>query len=159
MIDIRITARPLKPQRTKTDKQHNFARASLGVNPYSRIIIANSAGGGFKVPANDAHEISVKLRGPTGGKIKRNPHHLEQAIKSLAQEVLALNGPESLYRIVGDIAAVYAADREMPANSNSTISAIIECVINMTLPDNEPRSFVAERIVAELRDMELIDKE
>lgn len=107
----------------------------------------------------DAHEISVKLRGPTGGKINRNPHHLEQAIKSLAQEVLDLNGPESLHRIIGDIAAVYAADAGMSANSNSTISAIIECVVNMTLPDNEPRSFVAERIVAELRDMELIDKE
>lgn len=107
----------------------------------------------------DAHEISVKLRGPTGGKIERNPHHLEQAIKSLVQEVLDLNGPESLHRIVGDIAAVYAADMEMPAENNSVISAIVECVVNMKLPEIEPGSFVAERIVAELRDMELIDGE
>ena len=105
----------------------------------------------------DAHEISVKLRGPTGGKINRNPHHLEQAIKSLVQEVLDLNGPESLYRIVGDIAAVYAADAGLPPYPSSVLSKAIECVINMPLSEQVSAVLRADHIVHELRDMDLID--
>lgn len=102
----------------------------------------------------DAHEISVKLRGPTGGKINRNPHHLEQAVKSLVQEVLDLNGPKSLYRIVGDIAAVYAADAGLP---NSVLTRAVECVINMPLSEQVSAVLRADNIVYELRDMNLLD--
>lgn len=49
MIDIRVPVRPTssKPQPVKPRKTHNFPYAGIS----HRILVANNAGGGFKVPA------------------------------------------------------------------------------------------------------------
>lgn len=52
MIDIRIPVRPTssEPRPAKPRKTHNFSYAGFGSIPH-KIIVANNAGGGFKVPA------------------------------------------------------------------------------------------------------------
>lgn len=107
----------------------------------------------------DADMISVKLRQRvTNAKLERRPHHLEQAIKVLAEELMGLNGADSFYRVMGHIASTYAADRDMAPTTESVVACAVEMIVNMPVPDNEPAAFIAARIVAELEDMELINQ-
>jgi len=110
------------------------------------------------IHALDANRISVKLRdGETNAKVPRTPFNLESAIEALAGEALDLNGPESLYRITGAIAALYAADKGSEKGNTPIIDCATELLINMKLPENMPGSFVAIEVLSSLRDMELID--
>lgn len=103
--------------------------------------------------------ISVKLRQRvTNAKLERRPYHLEQAVKALAEELIGLTGAESFYRVMGHLAATYAADRDMPPNTESVVACAVEMIVNMPVPDNEPAAFIAARIVSELEDMELINQ-
>lgn len=109
--------------------------------------------------AVDAHDLRIKLRaGEANAKADRSPYNLEQAIKALALELLDLNGPESLYHVMGDIAAVYAADKGMKPGTESIVSCAVEMVVNMSLPGETIGAEVAAMIVAELEDMELINQ-
>lgn len=51
MIDIRILARPVAPKTKRPPQHHDFKYAAEGHAPPKSLIIANNAGGGFKVPA------------------------------------------------------------------------------------------------------------
>ena len=107
----------------------------------------------------DADMISVKLRQRvTDAKLGRRPHHLEQAIKALAEELIGLNGPPSIYRVMGHLASIYAADRDMAPTTESVVACAVELIVNMPVPGNEPAAFIAARIVTELEDMELINQ-
>lgn len=52
MIDIRIPARPAAPKSKRPPQpDHQFKYAAEGHAPHKLLIIANNAGGGFKVAA------------------------------------------------------------------------------------------------------------
>lgn len=99
-------------------------------------------------------EISVKLRGPTGAKIRRNPHHLIEAIASLSQELLDIYGPEGLYMAANRIHEVYAIDRGIDPTPESALSCGVEILVNSPRADMD----VGAAIVKELSDKELLPR-
>jgi len=107
------------------------------------------------VPAN---EIAVKLRhAATNAKLARTPFNLESAIEALFTEALDLDGEDAAYHIAQMFGKKFA-EYLWPPNENQSaqiVAALVQAIVNMSVGLKADE--IAELIVGELHDMELLD--
>jgi hypothetical protein len=100
-------------------------------------------------------DIRVKLRGGDDVKIPRTPYNLESAIVALLREVYAINGEESIYRVVNEAAGMMIDDVPLPAGI-AYIGKLAQIAINA--PQGEMTgSEVANELIEQFVDMDLLD--